>query len=674
MTQQTQQILPSPIVVPREGEDIDALLAKEWLLTNRIGAYASSTPVGCNTRRYHGLLVAATQPPVGRIMALTSVMEELVVGGTRYELATNAFADAYSPLGLQHLVEFRNDVTATFIFRCGETELTKQVVLADATNAVAIRYSLTGPDATLHVRPFTALRDYHHLRDESHPHQMTFEKVHGGAIVQDRLQARFALQVISAEAHFDARPQWWYRFCYRADLARGQEGYEDLYTPGSFTYALSDGQSCQMTASLDEPTPVGFNTTVERKRDRLETIVTGLGNDADETTRRLAIATDAFVARRSSPNAPDSPTILAGYPWFADWGRDAFIALPGLLLATRRFDLARQVFQTFAGAVSEGMIPNRFDDYSSTAHYNSIDASLWFILAGERYVEATGDSRFWRGTLMPAAAAILKAYHDGTRFGIRADDDGLLAGGSHDTQLTWMDAKLGDEVVTPRHGRAVEVNALWYNAHRILAERCRGIDNELAERSADQAQLIAPAFVRTFWNDVGQCLYDCVTDGYGDESIRPNQIFAVSLPYSPLSAEQQAAVVRTVQQKLLTPMGLRTLSPDDSRYRRRYGGSWESRDRAYHQGTVWAWLIGPFVEAYLKVENYKPFALSQAQQWLDAFDGHLAEAGLGYISEIFDGDAPHAPRGCIAQAWSVAEVLRARQFVRSHQLAAGEVG
>jgi predicted glycogen debranching enzyme len=325
------------------------------------------------------------------------------------------------------------------------------------------------------------------------------------------------------------------------------------------------------------------------------------------------------------------------------------------------------VFSTFASSIADGMVPNRFDDYAPTAHYNSIDASLWFILAADRYVAAGGDQKFWRDVLMPATDAILTAYRNGTRFDIHADADGLLTGGAHPNPPTPVDAKLGVEVITPRHGKAVEVNALWHFAHRMMSERCRGLDDNLAEHYAHHAELIGLAFVREFWNAHAGCLYDCVHDVSRDGSIRPNQVFAVSLPHSPLSTQQQRDVMKVVTLKLLTPYGLRTLAPDDPRYRRGYGNSWESRDRAYHQGTVWAWLIGPYIEAYLRLEGGRSFGVARAKELLAAFDKHLGQAGLGYVSEIFDGDAPHEARGCIAQAWSVAEVLRAKMLVAEYE-------
>jgi len=665
MTAESLPALPPPIVVSGQ-ESLDSLLSKEWLIANRLGAYASSTAAGCNARRYHALLVAATAPPVGRMVMLSTVMEQLTCGQTTYHLATNEFSGAFSPLGAVHLVEYRDEVAPTFIYRAGPLTLTKEILLADAANAVAVRYTLRGGQASLSLWPFTPLRDFHHLRKVHEPHQMMFELTEGGLVVQDRIRNSPALHLTSKEAKFEGRPQWWYQFHYRIDASRGQDSFEDLYTPGFFRIELADGQSCQINASLAEPVPVGFATTLELRRRRLEELAASVGADADETTRRLAAATDAFVVQRSFPNAPSSATIVAGYPWFADWGRDAFIALPGLLLCTGRFDLARQVFRTFTLHLEGGMIPNRFDDYSFSAHYNSIDASLWFILAADAYVRASGDTAFWDDLLGPTAHTILQAYQNGTLFDIHADADGLLMGGSPKTQLTWMDAALGDEVVTPRHGKAVEINALWYAAHRILAERTRGHDAGAANALDHQADLIQAAFRSAFWNPAFRCLYDCISETGPDDAFRPNQIYAVALPYSPLSDEQQAAVVRAVAQRLLTPCGLRTLAPEDRRYKRRYGGSCENRDRAYHQGTVWSHLMGAFIEAYLKVET-GPETVENAGQMLVAFAGHLHEAGLGQVSEIFDGDPPHHPAGCFAQAWSVAEVLRAKLLVRQAQ-------
>ncbi len=636
----------------------------EWLRANRLGAYSSSTAMGCNTRRYHGLLVAATHPPAGRVVALATVMEQLVLAGQPYDLATNEFPGTFSPNGWGYLTKFRDGPAVAFVYTVQDTTLTKRVLLSEDANAVLIRYELTGPVERLVLRPFTPLRDFHALRHVGEPHQMTLQAGPRQVVVTDAYQTELAVCLQSPQACFHADPQWWYRLLYRVDLARGQDALEDLYSPGRFVWEPGRRRSCTLIASLGEPTAMPYHTALARVRRRQAELLKGFRN-RPRPVRRLTAATDAYLVRRKTKSTPEGASILAGFPWFGDWGRDTFIALPGLLLCTRRFELARRVFQTYADALDEGMIPNRFDDYAGPAHYNSVDASLWFVIAADRYLRATGDEAFWQDVLRPACETILSRYAAGTRFGIRADADGLLLAGSRETQLTWMDAKLGEKVITGRWGKAVEVNALWYAAHCFLADRLRPDDPAGADRYRAMAQRIGGSFVRTFWNENFAWLNDVVNDEGVDASLRPNQIFAVSLPFSPLSPEQQAAVVQAVQENLLTPRGLRTLSPRDRRYRSRYGGSRESRERAYHQGTVWAWLIGAFIEAYLKVENAarNPAAIAQAKVWLSGFDEHLDEAGLGQISEIFDGGEPHAPHGCFAQAWSVAEVLRAKQLV-----------
>ena len=659
--------LAQPIAIPCDPDRLDALLATEWLVANKLGSYASGTVVGCNTRRYHNLLVAATNPPVGRVACLSSLMEQLIVDGETYDLAANEFDGVFYPTGFAHLKEFRNELTPTFVYRCGKFELTKQIILAETENAVAVRYTLKGGAGELVVSPFVSLRDFHHLRRKDDSNKLAYELSDSGLTVQDHAVGGDKLHLQASAGKFYPDPNWWYKFHYRIDQARGQDCFEDLYTPGQWRIELSDSGSADISGSFGTNFKVDFDAEVAKRQQRMSEIVASVGPKADETTRRLAESSDAFVVRRSFPKSSASTTILAGFHWFADWGRDTFIALPGLLLSTKRFAQARETFLTFSRYISNGMVPNRFDDYATSAHYNSIDASLWFIIAADRYVEATDDMDFWRDTLMPAVTTILTGYRDGTDFGIAANADGLLTGGSEKTQLTWMDAALGDEIVTPRHGLAVEINALWYAAHRIVAHRCKSINHHSAEDYAAQAELIGAEFNNAFWNAKAGCLYDCITEQVPDDTIRPNQIFAVSLPHSPLPPEKQAAVVSLVQEKLLTPMGLRTLSPDDPRYRPHYDGSWADRDRAYHQGTAWAWLMGPFIEAYLKVNKRSSESLAQASSWLEGFDEHIRRAGVGYISEIFDGDPPHTPRGCIAQAWSVAEILRAKLLVQSDQ-------
>ena len=371
------------------------------------------------------------------------------------------------------------------------------------------------------------------------------------------------------------------------------------------------------------------------------------------------------MARRRASDGKEAATILAGFHWFGDWGRDTFIALPGLLLTTGRFTEAREVFETFAGTISEGMIPNCFDDYDRGPAYNSVDASLWFVHAAELYMQATGDSEAWRGLLKPAICQILDCYEIGTRFGIHADENGLIVCGDEHTQLTWMDAQHDGQCFTPRPGAAVEVNALWHSILVRMGERLMAEDPERAARCSTLAKKVKKAFRTKFWNDQGGHLYDYIWQGRGNEDIRPNQILAVSLPCSPLSHMRQKSVVQVVRDELLTPFGLRSLNQGNLQYRSCCAGDRASRDSAYHQGTVWAWFIGPFVESYLKVHNFSKRSRREAQEMIEPLLVHLEEAGVGFVSEIFDGDSPHQPRGCIAQAWSVGELLRAEALIHS---------
>jgi predicted glycogen debranching enzyme len=660
-----------PLSIDCRGKNIDLLLETEYLRANSLGAYSSSTILGCNTRRYHGLLVGTAHPPVGRVVALSHVMEQFLLDGEVYDLATNEFADTFSPNGGEYLQEFRDDPAAMFTWSIQGVTITKQVLLADDANAVAIRYKLSEPRGKLQLRPFTAMRDFHSLRNPGRDGQLSYDPLEGdnAFVVRNNEWDIPPLHMTCDKAELRDDPQWWREFLYRVEVSRGQDGFEDIFSPGLWVFEpKGKTTTCQITACLGEPTKVSFRTVRAAQRKRLAELANSTGSN-DTTTQTLAANTNVFLIERRIENQPGA-SILAGFPWFLDWGRDTFIALPGLLLETGRFDLARNVFRLYARFLNNGMIPNRFDDYGGPPHYNTVDASLWFVTAAERYIRAVedageGDGGFWKDELLGVCRAILEQYAAGTEFFIHAAEDGLLWAGNHDTQLTWMDAKLGKEIITARFGKAVEINAMWANAHRFLADRLGAVDPAAAKDFAAKSEQIDESFRRVFWNDQFGWLNDVVNDFGADASLRPNQILAVALPHSPLSDEQQRAVVDVVEAGLLTPMGLRTLSPRDPRYRRRYGGCSESRERAYHQGTVWAWLIGPFIEAYLKVHRAAetPDVQAKARKMLSGFEQHIQQAGLGSVSEIFDGDWPHHPRGCFAQAWSVAEVLRARRMV-----------
>jgi len=657
------------LTVAVDPAEVGGLLEKEWLLTNQRGSYASGTVIGCNTRRYHGLLVAALQPPVRRIVTLANLMETVRVGGQTFDLANFEFSDRLHPQGFRFLKQFRRDAGVHFTYELGPVTVEKSVYLAHDRDLVLVSYEFDGTAETVQftLAPLLALRDFHALQSASASLNMQQER---GVVTIATLDPNGpAVHLHCPEAEFRRGPDWWYAMRYRQEGRRGQGDCEDVWACGAYAAQVScPGRVVLLayaTAAMERAGPLDIqpDELVEGLRRRNRELVEQ-AQAGDETDRVLVLAADQFVARRRTAETGTSATILAGYHWFADWGRDAFVALPGLLLATRRFDEAREVLRTFAEAMGEGMVPNCFDDYGGPPHYNSVDASLWFIRAAHQYVQATGDQATYQRLLYPCLEKILAAYLQGTQFDIRADADGLLRAGNAETQLTWMDAKCNGVTFTPRHGKAVEVNALWINGLRLAAETAP--DAAERQRYAAAAGRAAASFARLFWNPTDRCLYDCILpDGTPDAAIRPNQILAVSLSAAPLSAEQQASVVAVVEEQLLTPYGLRSLSPKDHRYRGYYHGDQFQRDSAYHQGTVWPWLMGPFAEAYLKVHAAEGRAARQrVAELIRPLLEHLTRDGcLGSVSEIFDGNAPHYAKGCIAQAWSVAELLRVKKLL-----------
>ncbi len=660
----------NPKVIPIVESEIENLLRKEWLLANRRGSYVSGTALGCNTRRYHGLLIASLRPPVDRFVTLSNLLETVTVGGRKYELANFEFSDRLHPQGYHYLKEFRRDTGVHFRYELDSLTVEKSIYLAYDQDLVAITYQFSGNEQEIQfsLMPLVALRDFHSLQSSSTSLNMEVENGMVTARVMDPNGP--AVHMYCSHADFERGADWWYAMHYRQETARCQDDYEDVWAPGHFKAALSSPAAVtlyvQATSGLQRPGPI--------HEVRLDEIVAGLqqrnlqlfeqAQAHDEDHRALVKAADQFIVKRNINETRESVSILAGFHWFADWGRDTFISLPGLLLGTGRDAEAKEVLLTFAHALDQGMIPNRFDDYGGAPHYNAVDASLWFIHASYQYLLATNDQDTFQRQLLPAITEIVRHYHDGTRFNIHADEDGLIIAGNSETQLTWMDARCHGVSFTPRHGKPVEINALWINALHIMAETA--LDTQEREKYARMAETAEQNFVRLFWNFENNCLNDCIlSDGSVDAAIRPNQIFAVSLPFSPLDEKYQLSVVNVVREELLTPYGLRSLSPRDSRYRGRYIGDQFQRDSAYHQGTVWAFLIGPFVEAFLKVHRFSQDARREAAEMIEPLLRHLNEdACLGSVSEIFDGDWPHRPNGCIAQAWSIAELLRVKLLLQ----------
>ncbi len=638
--------------------------AREWLVTNGIGGYASGTVAGMLTRRYHGLLIAALNPPVGRTLLLTKLDEYATYQGRVYPIFVNRWRNGYlDPAGFHWLGSFHLDgTTPIWTFPLGNARLEKRIWMEPGAPTTYVQYTLEGGDAPieLEIRALVNYRDHHSSTHASEDWQFQIEPVESGLKVVAFAEAA-PLYLLSATARAEPEHAWVRDFYLSVEEYRGYDPFDDNLDAGLFHLTLSPGESSTIVASTEPAPNLDGTSAYELRRDYERNLVRQAGMPGNPHIRQLVLAADQFVVSRALPEDPEGLTVIAGYPWFTDWGRDTMISLPGLALTPGRADVARRILRTYAHFVDQGMLPNRFPDAGEAPEYNTVDATLWYFEALRAYHEATGDDDLLR-ELFPILQEIVSWHRKGTRYGIHVDpQDGLLYAGEPGVQLTWMDAKVGDWVVTPRVGKPVEVNALWYNALRTMATFAESLQ-EPAEDYAAEADRVEGSFDR-FWNSGRGYCYDVIDGPEGhDPSLRSNQIFAVSLPHTPLSKKQQRAIVDVCARRLLTPRGLRSLATDEPDYIGRYGGDLLTRDAAYHQGTVWGWLVGPFITAHLRVYG----DLEGARGYLEPMFKHIEEHGVGSISEIFDGSSPHAPRGCFAQAWSVAEVLRVWQVLRNH--------
>jgi predicted glycogen debranching enzyme len=635
--------------------DLDAASRREWLETNGIGGFASSTITGLNTRRYHGLLVAATKPPVGRMVLLSKLEETLVIGGRRFDLSCNRYPGVVHPQGHTHLKQFRQGPFPVFVYEVEGFEVEKSVFMVHGENTTVIQYAvLSAPDlpCTLELRPLIAFREYHSMAHENGALNPSLQ-VETGRVTVSPYHECPDLCLAHNAADISQESAWYRNFEYTIEQERGLDYREDLFNPMVMTFELSRNGRASIVASTQACTAVDADRYREAEVARRNAVTAAVPTE-EPFVQMLASAADQFVVRRGT-----GTTVIAGYHWFSDWGRDTMIALPGLTLATGRYADARGMLLAFADSVDGGMLPNRFPDAGETPEYKTVDATLWFFEAVRAFAEHTDDYEFLRIRLYSVLADIIAWHEGGTRYGIRMDTDGLLLAGEPGMQLTWMDAKVGDWVVTPRYGKPVEIQALWYNALRTMEDLAHRFGDEPnATHYRELADRARAAFTQLFWNESSGCLCDVVSGDTRDRSIRPNQILAVSLFHSMLSGEKAKCVVAVVERDLLTPYGLRSLSPSDANYRGRYEGDPYSRDSVYHQGTVWPWLMGPFVTAYLKVNGRSAKARKEAAQWLTEMRSFILDEGVGQIPEVFDGDAPHRPGGCVAQAWSIAELLR----------------
>ncbi len=644
-----------------EACDWDSASRREWLVTNGLGGFAAGTVSGANTRRYHGLLVAALKPPVERFLLVSKIEVSVTYLGRLYELSANEFAGGVvAPQGFVHIESFRIEAgLPVWRYALADAILEQSIAMQPECNISTLRLRVLRASAPLQLSliPLTIHRDYHAQNRGARPVSISADQRSCAVAFDGARPIRLSVN----QGEFIAEPDWYWNFWHRVESERGLDACEDLFKPGRFLAALEPHGELTLVASADPEAESGADPGAPRVsaaeaagQEPAADVVPVLPDSAPAWIRQLARAADQFIVRRG--DAPAGRTLIAGYPWFADWGRDTMIALPGLTSALGRHAVAAEVLTTFARFVDRGMLPNRFPDAGEAPQYNSVDATLWFFQAIREAMEYARDESVGMH-LYPTLIEIIRAHAEGTRYGIKVDPrDALLRAGEPGVQLTWMDAKIGGWVVTPRIGKPVEVNALWLNALEVAATLASRCGDEAGLRLCTDLKNRGSASFAKFWNAEGQCLFDVIDVAGGphtDASIRPNQLFAVSLPYRTLTQTQMQAVVTVCARELLTSHGLRSLSRGHPDYQARYSGNPAQRDGAYHQGTVWSWLLGPFAMAHFNAFGDAAVAL----EFLEPMRLHLRDACVGSVSEIFDGDAPHVARGCFAQAWGVGETL-----------------
>lgn len=634
---------------------IDAQLSREWLAVNHLGGYAASTVPGCNTRKYHGLLVAAMCPPVRRMVILSRVEETVYHEGWPHALACNEYPDAMHPQGHQLLRAFSNEPFPRWAYQNDGWTVEKQLRLLEGENTVLLSYTLIGAakPVDIEIRPLFALRGIHELMYQWNapltPQNLSPEHHHIPA-THATPEAFFA-----HDGKFVSEGYWYLNTIYRREPERGYSGLEDLWSPGVVRFTLAPGQTVHFACSTD---PIDLDRVISAARRQFANhgAPTLEGERADPILQTLSQAAQQFIVQTRDGKT----TLTTGFPWSSPNGRDAMMNLPGLLLVTGKLPAAKAVLEYFAGLVDRGLMPAEFpiESDSIPPQYRGADVSLWFINSVREYLRYSGDDKTVQ-KLFDVIDTILHAYETGTALNIRADADGLLMAGSPIIPVTWMNAQINEIPVTPRHGRAVEINALWYNALRIGADLARKFHHPIrAEELTTLANKVKQAFNRRFWNEQTGCCFDVVGEQGSDPAIRPNQILAISLPYPVLNVDRHAAVLSKVRDELLTPLGIRTLAKSDPQYIPRYTGPITARDKAYHQGCAYPWLLGPFITAFIKVYGRSQPTRQQALNMLKPSLAHLAAQGTGQLHELFDAEPAQHPGGLPASARSIAEILR----------------
>jgi predicted glycogen debranching enzyme len=666
------------ITFPKEAlSRFGEVIEKEWLIANGLGSYASSSVAGINTRKYHGLFIAALDPPGNRTVCLSKLDEDIYVGNEVYRLGSNEFHNVIYPEGYKLLGQFKIDPFPTYSYDLGNVQVAKTVFMPKNKNAVAITYKLTNKNNSyvkVRLYPLLTCRYYHNVVYQSRI-PLNFTLKSGSKQFQatfQRPQATIICRI--TEGNFKEDVNWVNHIHYRDERLRGEADVDDCFQPGYFDATVpADGEKefaviCAVSHETQEA-----QETSDAVGDDIKSVKNAFNQELNQKSEMLVsfhhehpevpmsdwlnwilLAADSFMVK----NAAGTKAVIAGYHWFEPWGRDTFISLPGLTLVTGRYNDAKDILQNFILHSKSGLIPNFISDKSGIPVYDTVDGTLWYINAVLQYVKYTGDWGFVQDDLWEKLQDIVENHQRGTLFGIRVDDDGLLM---HGPRLTWMDASVGNDVITPRTGKAVEIQALWYNALRIMELFANRFEApKLSEKYGAMANQTSRSFTK-FWNPKENCLFDVVNEKTLDASIRPNQIFAVSLDYTMLDRVKSQKIVESVNRELVTPYGLRTLSLGDPKFVGKCSGDSRSRDLAYHNGTIWPWLLGPYVTAYLKVHEYTAKARQQMLEnlVLPLFTVGIHQDGLGTINEIYDCDPPNEPRGCISQAWSIAEPLRA---------------
>jgi len=641
-----------PIAFSRSiTNNLEFAQSKEWIVTNGIGGYASGTIANLLTRRYHGLLIAALQPPLGRTLLVSKLDETMTYANQTIPLFANRWlGEIIEPHGYQNIEFFHLEGSIpVWTFSISDAWLEKRIWMQYGSNTTYVQYHLKRASVPLKLS-VKALVNYHdhHAATVGEGWNVQILNVENGIQINPFYGA-VPYRILCTDASVQIKNEWYRNFELILEKYRGLGSIDDHLLAGEFDVTIEPGQSVTfILSSEDNPNLDGKSAYQDRKNYEQKLI-----DLAPALPGQLSLAADQFIVDRSTSANPDGKSIMAGYHWFGDWGRDTMISLPGLTLATGRPEIARSILSTFSEFIDQGMLPNRFPDAGDKPEYNTVDATLWYFEAIQAYYSKTRDLSLIQ-TLYPKLQDVITCHLNGTRYGIHVDpQDGLLFAGEAGVQLTWMDAKVGDWVVTPRTGKQVEINALWYNALMLMADFASMLGKD-KNKYKTLAKRVKTNFEK-FWNVEGGYLLDVIDTPHGvDNAIRPNQLIAVSLAYSPLSKEQQKAIVEIAVRYLFTSHGLRSLAPTEQGYIGHYGGDMVNRDGAYHQGTVWGWLIGPFISAHLRVYHNPTLAKS----FLLPLINQLSDFGLGSIGEIFDGDAPYTPRGCIAQAWSIAEVIR----------------